>query len=88
MSWKEWFLRDYARYFYFILSLAIVIFGVGEVLRAQPSPVAPLTLVLWILLLVSVVTLLILGYILLWRRDSRAGRRIVTIFSSLLRPGD
>lgn len=88
MSWKEWLLRDYARYFYVILSLAILVFPVGEVLRVQPSPVAPLALFLWSLLLVSVVTLEVLGYVLLWRRDSLAGRRIVTIFSSLLRPRD
>ncbi len=88
MSWKEWLLGDYARYFYVILSLAILVFGVGEVLRVQPSPAAPLTLFLWSLLLVSVVTLEILGYILLWRRDSLAGKRIITFFSSFLRLED
>ena len=88
MGWKEWLVKDYARYFYVILGLIILVFGVGEVLRIQPTPTAPLTLFLWSLLVVSVVALEILGYILLWRRDSPAGKRIIAFFSSLLRPED
>lgn len=88
MDWKEWVIKDYSRYWYIILCLAILIFGVGEVLRSQPNPTAPLTLFLWSLLLVAVIGLETLGYILLWRRDSPAGRRIIEFFSTLLRLGD
>lgn len=88
MDWKEWIIKDYTRYWYVILCIAILIFGVGDVLRVQPTPTAPLTLFLWVLLLISVITLETLGYILLWRRDSPAGKRIIDFFSSLLRLED
>lgn len=84
MGWKGWFFRDYARYLYVILALAIIVFGLGEVLRVQPNPAAPLTLILWGLLLVAVIVLLIIVYILLWRRDSPTGKTLAAFFS--LRP--
>ncbi len=88
MSWKEWIVKDYARYWYVIFCLAILILGVGEVLRVQPNRTAPLTLLLWSLLLISVVTVQVLGYILLWRRNSPTGKRITAFFYSLIRPED
>lgn len=85
MDWKEWLVKDYSRYWYVILCIAIIVFGVGEVLRVQSNPTAPLTLFLWFLLLVAVIALQAIGYILLWRRDSPAGRRIIDFLSSLFR---
>ncbi|MEE9237154.1 MAG: hypothetical protein V3U52_05140 [Thermoplasmata archaeon] len=78
-------MKDYARYWYFIMSMVILIFGVGEVLRVQPNPTALLTLLLWSLLLISVIALETIGYIVIWRRDSPAGKRIIAFFSSFLR---
>ncbi|MCJ2519969.1 MAG: hypothetical protein LN412_03355 [Candidatus Thermoplasmatota archaeon] len=81
-------MKDYARYWYFILSMVILIFGVWEVLRVQPNPAALSTLLLWSLLLISVIALETIGYIVIWRRDSPAGKRIIAFFSSVLRLED
>lgn len=86
MSWKAWLIRDYARYWYGVLSIVILVFGVGEVLRVQPNPTATMTVFLWSLLFVAVIALEIVGYILLWRRGSPTGKRIMAFFDAIFRP--
>lgn len=88
MNWKEWLIKDYVRYWYVILCMAILILGVGGAFTSQASPATPLTLFLWGLVLISVVALEVVGYILLWKRESPAGKRLVALFSSFLRQED
>ncbi len=83
MDWKTWLIKDFSRYWYGVLCLAILVFGVGEVLRVQPNPTAPLTIVLWSLLFAAVLALEIVGYILLWKRDSPTGKRVMAFFEAV-----
>ena len=76
IPWRAWLLHDYARYWYAVTVLVLVVFGVGELARRwQPLSAAT---VLALLLLTGVILFVgVAGYALLWRREGGAGRWLV-----------
>lgn len=70
MSWWDWFVYDYARYWYVIGALALDVFlGIGLV--DAYSPADALGILLLIAVLVVLATTEVLGFFRLWPRMMR-----------------
>ena len=89
-DWRTWFLFDYARYWYAVFVIALVVFGVGELARRW-QPFAPWTVVGLLLLAVAILFGGAAGYLVLWRRETRAAmwlrRRFTSVRAFLARLG-
>jgi hypothetical protein len=68
-DWRTWILRDYVRYWYGLAVFLVAVFGVGELARVG-SPLDGTEVVALFVLLILVLILGLLGYALIWRRDS------------------
>lgn len=80
-DWPTWLLRDYARYWYVFGVLLLMVFGVGELARLG-SPLGGAAKAALVVLIGLVVAVGGVGYILLWRRDSPAGVRLLRTLSA------
>lgn len=72
-DWRTWLLFDYVRYWYAVGVILLLVFGVGDLVRVL-QPLTPAEAIALVLLSVAIVFLGILGYAILWRRDSRVAR--------------
>jgi len=80
--WKTWLLQDYARYWYGLGLILLLVFGVAEFARLG-APLGSLQIVALFLLGIVVIAAGFAGYVALWRRESDAARWMFHILSRL-----
>ena len=84
-DWRRWFLRDYARYWYALGVLLFIVFGIGELARLS-APLSTGAAIGLLALALATLAAGIIGYILLWRRDTPGGQRVLRILRSIRGP--
>lgn len=67
-GWRTWVLKDYARYWYAIGVVALLVLGVGELARLGTG-LTPLEMMALVALVTFILFASVTGYALLWRRD-------------------
>lgn len=77
-----WLLRDYARYWYALGVLLLIVFGIGEFARRSSPLSAGVAAGLFLLLLLTLAAGVV-GYLLLWRRETPAGQWVLWILRSI-----
>jgi hypothetical protein len=80
--WKTWLLQEYARYWYGLGVVFVLVFSVAEFARLG-APLGALQSVGLLLFGIVVIAAAFAGYIVLWRRESEAARWIFRGISRL-----
>lgn len=80
--WRTWLLHEFARYWYGLGVLAVLVFGVAEVARLG-APLEIMEVLGLFLLSVAVIAGGFVGYVMLWRRDTNTAQRILLAVSKL-----
>lgn len=81
-SWRTWILHELARYWYGLGVLVLLVFGVAEVAR-RGAPLGVLEVVGLFLLSIAVIAGGLVGYVMLWRRDTSGAQWIIRAVSKL-----
>lgn len=84
-TWRTWFLQEYARYWYGLGVLLLVVFAVAELARLG-APLGGFQILGLVLLSIGVLATGVAGYLIIWRRDSEATRWMLRGLSRL-KPG-
>ncbi len=77
-SWKTWIVKDYAKYWYVLALLAILVLGVGELAR-QWRPLTAGGVGGLFAVTLTILGLGTVGYILLWRRQTPPGQWLLAL---------
>lgn len=81
-SWKTWILQEFARYWYGLGVLALLVFGGVEVARLA-APLDSLEVIGLLLLGIAIIALGLVGYVMLWRRHTEGGQWVLGVLSRL-----
>jgi hypothetical protein len=80
--WKTWLLQEYARYWYGLGVVFVLVFGFAEFARLG-APLGALQSLGLLLFGIVVIAVAFAGYVVLWRRESEAARWIFRGISRL-----
>lgn len=81
-SWRTWILHEFARYWYGLAVLMLLVFGVAEVARLG-APLGVIEIAGLVLLSMAVIAGGLVGYAMLWRRDTSGAQWIIRTVSKL-----
>ena len=81
-TWKTWLVQEYARYWYGLGVILVLVFSVAELARIG-APFGAIQVVGLFLLSIALVAAGLAGYVALWRRDTKAGQWILRVLKRL-----